>query len=90
MIEREQKKIKAGVYKIVDLELGNYCDRLKLGDVVELEEEEVLRRVEREVYEVAVKLFESLEHLEMITGNGHHMAQRLASDAKELVQDRLK
>lgn len=40
------------------------------------------------VYNVTVKLFESLEHNGFIHGNGHHMAQELGEYARQQVLKR--
>lgn len=41
-----------------------------------------------EVYGLTVKRFERLEHAGAIVGNGHHMAQKLAEQARTLLRER--
>ena len=45
-------------------------------------------RAEQAVYLAAVKVFEDLEHRGLIAGNGHHIAQALAMQAKAIAIDR--
>ena len=34
-------------------------------------------------------IFENLEHLHIIIGNGHHIAQKISKDAQDLFEERL-
>lgn len=38
------------------------------------------------VYRAAIKIFEGLEHKRVLHGNGHHMAQHVAQNAREYFQ----
>ena len=44
----------------------------------------------KRVYEATVSHLEKLETKGLITGNGHHLAQQLAEQAKQLVGERWK
>lgn len=50
--------------------------------------EELVRKVGNDVYAAAVKHFEEAEHAGLIVGNGHHMAQGIAEQAKNLLRER--
>lgn len=41
--------------------------------------------VSKRIYQLADALFEALEHAQLISGNGHHIAQKLAEYAKQQV-----
>lgn len=50
--------------------------------------EELARRVSNAVYAAAVKHYEAAEYTGAIVGNGHHMAQKIAEMAKDLLLER--
>jgi len=56
--------------------------------VDELTLEIAMNEVQNTIYKVASDYFEALEHQDLITGSGHHLAQRLALDAKMKVRAR--
>lgn len=50
--------------------------------------EEIINDVENEVYKAVAPLYEEAEHADLIFGNGHHMAQKIAGEAKALIKER--
>lgn len=50
--------------------------------------DELGRRVAADAYAAVVKHYEAAEHAGLIVGNGHHMAQKLAEQAKALLLER--
>lgn len=54
----------------------------------ELTLETAMNEVQNAIYKVASDYFEALEHKGLIVGSGHHLAQRLALDAKMKVRAR--
>lgn len=58
-------------------------ERLKKMDL-----EQLATEVENAVYKEAAYLYEHAEHRQLIHGNGHHMAQKIAAAAKDLMLTR--
>ena len=56
------------------------------------EREEAIQRIAQDlsnqVYAVTAHLYEEAEHADLIIGNGHHMAQKIAQDAVALLMER--
>lgn len=52
------------------------------------EQETQCARVSNNVYAACVKVFELLESEHAIVGNGHHMAQKVAKFAEDLLRER--
>lgn len=50
--------------------------------------EERAANLSRDVYRAAIKHFEGAEHAEVIFGNGHHLAQKVAEQAMGLMLER--
>jgi hypothetical protein len=75
-----------GLYSVVDKDFAVYLDLCLIG----LNKTDVSIEVENTAYRSMVSLFESLEHQGLISGNGHHIAQKIAAIAKETVLERWK
>lgn len=52
--------------------------------------EEFTIELNNQVYSASLPFFEGGEHADLIRGNGHHMAQKIAGEAKTLFIDRIK
>ncbi len=82
------EKIEPGIYQITIHKLALFCDLISLKDVIELDNEEVETKINREIYDSAINLFEPLENLGVIHGNSHHVAQKLVKLAIDEFQSR--
>lgn len=58
-------------------------------DPVRMTKEAAVNRISNLVYE-ATALFERLEGAGLVRGNGHHMRQKVAAFAQEMVEERWK
>jgi len=50
--------------------------------------ERLAQEASNDIYSTSVKYFEGAEHQKLIIGNGHHMAQKLAEMAKQMLLSR--
>jgi len=66
-----------------NLKVGIYTKK----QIEEMDLETAQVEIEQAVYNAAL-LFERLEGVKKVHGNGHHMAQRIAAQAKELLVER--
>jgi hypothetical protein len=53
-----------------------------------MDKETLQSEVESDTYQGCVAIFEALEHLGKVSGNGHHMAQAVAEFAGDLFKKR--
>lgn len=49
----------------------------------------ILKSLSNQVYDVAVRYCERLEHSRQIAGSGHHLAQKMSTKVKEMLRERL-
>lgn len=61
-------------------------DRNVLNSITTLDR--AVERVTTEVYDASVGIFENLEHRRLIHGNGHHIAQKIAEYAANIMRER--
>lgn len=80
ILNREQR----GVYAVKNKEFATYLEL----QVIELTQKDVGIEVEKTIYCAVSPLFEALEHQNVIVGNGHHIAQKLALQGKEMILQR--
>jgi hypothetical protein len=77
-----------GLFAISVPALRDEAEKQRMCGDRKIDQAEVLSFIENEVYQTVVRTFEFLEHQQLIHGNGHDMAQNLASVAKQEIVKR--
>jgi predicted transcriptional regulator of viral defense system len=72
---------KRGKYAVADKDFAAYLELC----VIDLNKDEVSIEAEKIAYRAMAPFFEALEHQGLIVGNGHHIAQKIAGIAKDMV-----
>lgn len=78
-------KTDLGLFAISNQQLAEAAQRWEAKPI---SLEDASRALEKAIYRASVGLFENLEHRRLIYGNGHHMAQKLAGSAVEMLKER--
>lgn len=81
------ERMQRGYYIVVEKEFAAYLELQMIGDI---SKKNISNEASNLVYRAIIGLLESLEHQNLIVGNGHHMAQKLAQTAEEMVLARWK
>lgn len=63
---------------------------LETGEMTEYQRTLIANALSSEVWELAVRYTESLEHSGQIDGNGHHLAQQMGKEVKKMLLERWK
>lgn len=72
------------IYKVAVDQMEEYCKSVSKSFIWD----GVIEQIEQEVYQLTAQRFEALEHLGLIVGNGHHMAQTVSASVKSELQKR--
>jgi predicted transcriptional regulator len=72
------------MYKVAHAEMEKYCKSVDKNLVWN----DAIDRIKIEIYQLTAQRFEALEHLGLIRGNGHHMAQEISESVKVDLQER--
>lgn len=78
-------RVSPGQYKVVN---QSFAAHLELVVINPLTKEELAIEAEKIAYQAMAPFFEALEHQGLIVGNGHHIAQAIASHVKDIVLER--
>jgi hypothetical protein len=84
LIAVERAAPAGNLYKIVEPEMVDHCNGVSKAFVWD----SAIEQIAHEVYSLTAKRFEALEHLGLIVGNGHHMAQKASNDVKSELKKR--
>jgi hypothetical protein len=72
-------------YFVGDADLAKFLASQDYAPTLTLET--AMQHIENTVYQETIGIFELLEHSGKTVSNGHHAAQKLASVAKQMIQD---
>lgn len=81
-------RVENGIFRIAHPSFAGYCDGRNPADYVSVDLEFAKQAIIADCYNLTAKRFESLEHLNLVVGNGHHMAQDISNYAAKIVEER--
>lgn len=73
---------------MADEGIGAYIQATELEALKGMNREEAESWAEGLMYATAQRIFENLEHAGRLDGSGHHLAQRFATSARDIVRER--
>jgi hypothetical protein len=79
------KEVATGsVYELIPPGFVAYCKQFDRAMLYT----NAVKQVTNEIHALVVKRFEALEHLALINGNGHHLAQNISAEVESILRKR--